>query len=126
MCLFSSKTLAEIPELYAEIASVPTGNRFAQYLVETRIARVALIQWLAVLAGLPLLNFLGIRLNGVLSRLVGQLLRRAGKNANLQDLEVLPARVRLFLLALIIRWAQSTITLPLLARQFWSGIATIA
>src|SRR4051794_26638700 len=74
--LFSGKTLAEIPELYAEIASVPAGNRFAQYLVETRIARIAVIQWLAVFAGLPLLYFLGMRVNPFLSRLVGQLLRR--------------------------------------------------
>jgi MscS family membrane protein len=124
--LFSRETLAEIPELYAEIASVPTGNRFAQYLVETRIARIALIQWIAVFAGLPLLYFLGMRVNPYLSRLVGQLLRRMGKSPNLQDFEVLPTPVRLLLLALIIRWAQSTITLPLLARQFWSGIATIA
>ncbi|MFL6446420.1 MAG: mechanosensitive ion channel family protein [Bryobacteraceae bacterium] len=123
--LFSRNTLAEIPELYAEVASVPTGNRLAQYLVETRIARVSLIQWLAVLAGLPLLHFLGIRLNRVLSRIVGQLLRRAGKTPG-QDFEVLPAPVRLLLLAVIIRSAQSTITLPLLARQFWSGIATIS
>jgi MscS family membrane protein len=124
--LFSSKTLAEIPELYVEIASVPTGNSFARYLTETRIARIALIQWLAVLAGLPLLHLVGIRLNRVLTRLVGQLLRRLGKKPSVEDFEVLPAPARLLLLALIIRWGQSTIALPLLARQFWSGIATTA
>src|SRR4051812_22584392 len=89
--LFSRKTLAEIPELYAEVASVPTGNSFVRYLTDTRIARIALIQWLAVLAGLPLLHLVGIRLNRVLTRTVGQLLRRLGRKPNVEEFEVLPA-----------------------------------
>jgi len=123
--LFSRKTLDEIPELYAEVSSAPAGNAFTKFLLETRIAHIALIQWLAVFVGLPLLHFLGIRLNRVLSQLVGRVVRRVRKNPNLPDPEFLPMPARLLLLAVIIRWGLLVITLPLLARQFWSGIAAM-
>ena len=124
--LFSRKTLDHIPELYAEVNSVPAGNAFTKFLLETKIAHISLIQWLAAFIGLPLLHFLGIYLNRVLSHLLGRRLRRLRKNPNLPDPEFLPMPVRLLLLAVIIRWALSAITLPLLARQFWSGIAAVA
>ncbi len=124
--LFSPGTLAQVPELCAEVVSAPAGNAFTKFLLETRIAHIALIHWLAVFVGLPLLHFLGIRLNRVLSGFAGRILRRVRKNPNLPDPEFLPMPVRLLLLALIIRWTVSTTTLPLLARQFWSGIAVVA
>lgn len=124
--LFSRKTLDEIPELYAEVISAPAGNALTKFLVETKIAHIALIQWLAVFIGLPLLHILGVRLNRILSRLSGRVIRHLRKNPNLQDPDFLSMPVRLLLLAVIIHSGISAITLPVLARQFWSGISAIA
>jgi MscS family membrane protein len=44
------------------------------------------------------------------------------RNPDLPDLDALPVPVRLFVLALIIRWALSRVGLSLLARQFWSNL----
>jgi MscS family membrane protein len=123
--LFSRETLAEIPELYAEIGT-PIDNGFVNFLMETRIGHIALIQWLALFLGIPLLHFIGARLNRAFSPLLGNLLRRLKKNPHLPDPEFLPMPVRLLLLAFIIRRTLAAVTLPLLARQVWSNIAMIA
>jgi hypothetical protein len=124
--LFSRKTLDAIPELYAEVNSEAAQNGLTRFLLETRIVHIALIHWLALLVGLPLLYILAARVNRVLAPLVGSLLRRLNKNPKQPDPELLPVPVRLLLLALAIRWMLSAITLPILARQFWSGIAAMA
>jgi MscS family membrane protein len=123
--LFSRKTLDEVPELYAEVSSEAGGNRFTKFLLETRIAHIALIHWLALFVGLPLLFLLGARLNRVLSPPLGRLLLRLNKNPALRDPEFLSIPVRLLLLAAAIYWMLSAIALPILARQFWSSIAAI-
>lgn len=87
--LFSAETLKAVPELYAE--TVEAGqNRFSKFLVETKIAHIALIQWLGLFIGLPLLYFLGARINRLLGRLAGRLLRRIHKDPDLLNPEVLP------------------------------------
>ena len=123
--LFSRQSLEQISELYAEVISDVPSNRFSKFLLETRIARIALIHWLAFFVGLPLLHFLGMRLDRVFSRFAGRLLRHVRKKADLPDPDVLSMPVRLLLLAVIIRWALNRITLPLLARQFWSSIVAM-
>jgi MscS family membrane protein len=123
--LFSRESLDAIPELYAEVSTGPVENGLIRFLVETRIAHISLIQWLALFVGLPLLNYIGIRLNRSVSALLGTFIRRRRKNPDLPNPEFLAVPVRLLLLALIIRWILSTATVPLLARQFWSTIAAI-
>lgn len=124
--LFSRDTLDAIPELYAEVNADIHENRLTRFLLETRIAHVAVIHWLAFFVGLPLLYFLGIRLNGVLSRFLGRLVRHLRQDPNLPEPELLTTPVRILLIAVIIRWALAATTLPLLARQFWSSIAALA
>ncbi len=124
--LFSRETLSQIPELYAEVTSEDTQNRLIKFLLEKRIAYISLLNWIALLVGLPLLYLVAKRLNPVLSRHAGRLLRRVRRNPNLPDPELLSRPVRFLLFALIIRWALTTVTLPLLARQFWLTIAAMA
>ena len=123
--LFSSTTLDAIPGLYQEVEAVAVKYVIPGVLVETRIAGIALFEWLAVFVGIPLLYWF----TAVLDRLLGLLARRVrrfvGKNADTSNPRFLPAPLRLLLLAVAIRWALSNGALPLLAREFWSGTATV-
>jgi len=123
--LFSSKTLDSIPDLYEEINVVSVDNVLPEFLVNTRFAGIALFEWLAVLVGMPLFYFLTGLLNHLLSRPVGRLRRRLYSKPDLPNPECLPKPVRLLLLALVIHWIISKVSLPLLARQFWSSTATV-
>jgi MscS family membrane protein len=123
--LFSSKTLDVIPDLYEEINLVSVDNVLPAFLVNTRIAGILLFHWLAIFVGIPLFFLLAALINRLLSHFVGLLRRRLYRKANLPNPEVLPKPIRLLLLAFVIRWLLTKISLPLLARQFWSSAATI-
>ena len=123
--LFSGKTLESIPELYKEVNGASADNTLTEFLLNTRLARISIFEWLAILLGLPFLYLLALMLNRLLSRLAGQLRRYSLKKADLPDPEVLPAQVRLLLIAFTILWAISKVGLPLFARQLWSTLATI-
>jgi len=123
--LFSRKTLNSIPEVFQELSTPAVESLLPEFLVHTRLATIPLFEWLAVLVGLPFLYWV----TGLLSRLIGssigRLPRRLLRIASLQRPQILPPAIRLLLLALIIRWLLSRISLSLLARQFWSTIALI-
>lgn len=123
--MFSSKTLNSIPDLYQEIAEVPVETILPGFLVNTRIAGIALFEWLAVFVGMPLFYLLTTLLNRVLSRLVGHWRRRLYKKPDLPNPNVLAAPIRILLLAAVIRWLLTKLSLPLLARQFWGSTASI-
>jgi MscS family membrane protein len=116
--LFSSKTLESIPQMYEEANVVSVHDVLPGFLVNTRLAGIVLFEWIAVFVGMPLLYLLTVLMNRLFSFLVG-LLRRSWR------VEVLPKPVRLLLLAAVIRWLLSRFSLPLTARQFWSGVAAI-
>ncbi|MFL6353405.1 MAG: mechanosensitive ion channel family protein [Bryobacteraceae bacterium] len=124
--LFSRKTLSAVPEIYDEVTAETTQNWLMKFLLETKIAHISLLHWLAVFVGLPLLHYAGVVLNRVLSRSMGRLMRALSKNPVLPNPEVLSGPVRLLLFALLVRWAISGTSLPLLAMEYWSGIAFTA
>jgi MscS family membrane protein len=123
--LFSSKTLESVPDVYEEVNLVSPDSILPQFLVNTRVAGAPLFEWLVLFVGMPFLYLLTLMLSRLLSPLAGRLQRCLRKNPDLPNLDVLPAPVRLLLIAFIIRWAISNVTLPLLARQFWSSTATV-
>ena len=121
--LFSRKTLSAIPDVYQEVNTSSVEQLLPEFLVKKRIASVPLYEWLAVFVGLPFLYLL----TGFLSRLVAfgvwAFGRRFLKSSRPRNPRILPAPVRLLLVAIAIRWLLSVIGLPLLARQFWSTTA---
>ncbi len=123
--LFSSKTLADIPALYEEINLLPVDNVVPQVLVNNRLLGIAWFEWLAVLVGIPLFFLLAAFVNRLLSRIVGDVRRRRYKNTELRDPEVFLKPLRLLLLALVIEWTLSKLSLALMARQIWSGAAGV-
>ncbi len=123
--LFSRKTLDSIPSVYQEV-STPAVERFLPgFLVKTKLAEIPLFEYLAVFIGLPFLYVLTGLLNRVLSKASGEVRRRLLRNSAVPDPMVVVRPVRLFLIALTITWLLSRVGLPLLARQFWSTVATI-
>lgn len=118
--LFSNKTLTAIPRVFHEVSTPPVEKFLPNFLVNTRLATIPLFQWMAVFLGLPLLYLLTGFLNRLVSPGVGAMRRRVFRNGAQQNPRIIPAPVRLLLVALVIRWLLSTVSLSLLARQFWS------
>jgi MscS family membrane protein len=123
--LFSSKTLESIPEVYEEIDVVTIDSLLPEFLLTHSFAGIPLYELVAVFIGLPVLYLLTVLLNRILRPLAGRIHRRLKKKADLPNPEVLPRPVRLLVLAILIRWLLSKVSLPLLARQFWANTAVI-
>ena len=123
--LFSSKTLDAIPDLYEEINQASVDDVLPEFLVSTKLVRIPLFHWLAIFAGMPFYFYCMALLNRFLSPLVGGLRRRLSGMPGPPNFEVLPMPVRLLLLAFIIHWTISRISLPLAGRQAWTSIAVV-
>jgi len=123
--LFSRKTLDSIPDLYEEINVVPVESVLPEALVNARLVGVPLFEWLAVLVGMPLFYFLTVLMSRLLQRLASRLSRRLRRKSDLPIPEIFPRPARLLLLAWAIHFGSSLVSLPLLARQFWAGTATV-
>lgn len=123
--LFSTQTLEKIPSLFEEVNAAPVDSLLPPFLVKTSIGGIALFEWLGLLAGLPGAYLVTVLLNRILSRLAGLARRHLRKDPGLPDPEILPAPIRLLLVAAGIYWARSAVFLPLLARQFWTSVASV-
>jgi len=119
--LFSRKTLSEIPVAFQELDTPPLEEILPQFMVK-RVANIPIFEFLAIFVGLPLLYLLLGLLNRILGLAVGALRRRLRRNRDLKNPQILSPPVRLLLLALTIRWVITRVSLPLLARQFWSTV----
>ncbi|MGE5359276.1 MAG: mechanosensitive ion channel family protein [Bacteroidales bacterium] len=122
--LFSSETLAAVPELYDEVSGATQAERWIpSVLLTTRILGISLFGWLLALVGVPfiyLLTALPVRwLSRLASRWRPGFLKHIPAGA-----ESAQRPVRLLLLALVIASANSMLTLSLRTRQFWADAAT--
>jgi MscS family membrane protein len=123
--LFSRPTLDRIPALHQETSAFSIEDALPPFLVNTKIAGIALFHWVGVFVCLPAVYLLTGLLGRGLGRLAGVVLRRARKRQDLRDPNVLSAPVRLLIVAVSIKWALSAVSAPLLARQLWSTIASL-
>ena len=125
--LFSEKTLASIPSVFEDVNAPGVDEFLPKILVTTRLANIPIFEWLALFVGMPLLYLLTGVLGRIIGWVVGVFRRRLGRSRDLRTHEILRPPVRLLFLALAIRQLSSKVSLPLLARQFWSTTAlTIA
>lgn len=123
--LFSGTTLESVPALYEEIALDWSRTLFPAFLIRTQIGGIRLIEWIAVLLGLPVFYLLTALLSRILTPLMGLLWGRLFKQSDLFRRDFLPPPARLLLLAVAIRWLLFRVPLPLLARQFWTNLASL-
>src|SRR6266851_4692462 len=105
--LFSSKTLDSIPDLYDEVNVVSVDHLLPDFLITTRIASIALFEWLALLVGMPFVYFLTVLLSRLLNRLLGLLRRWLSKKSDLPKPDLLPKPLRLLILCA--RWGEEYI-----------------
>ena len=119
--MFSRQTLQAIPDVYNEIDLVTVDGILPKFLAVPHIFGIRIIDWLVLIAGIPLLY----RLLGLLGPLFNPLValgRRAlGQPAGPRVLRV-HGSIRLLILAAIIRWFVLTIDLPLIERQLYAII----
>ncbi len=124
MWLFSRRTLASIPEAYAEVNLVPVDRFLPSFVGRPRVGGIRLFEWIVLLVVLPICYRLLKWLDWVFRPLMRVWQRRTG-SIDGQEPGHVPGLVRLLILAIIIRWTSVTLDLPLLERQFWSTIATL-
>jgi MscS family membrane protein len=121
--LFSGKTLSSIPKVFQELNTPAAEEFLPEFIVKTRVAGVPVFEWLALLVGLPLLYLATGLLNRILSWSVGELRRRRTHNPSLKNPQLMRIPMRLMLVAVAIYLLTKSISLPLLARQFWLTFA---
>ena len=110
--LFSNKTLESIPDLYAEMGTIP-------------LAGMEVLEWLALLLALPTGYYATVLLSRALSPAVGHLRRRWRRKPELANPVLLPGPIRLLGLAAMLRFTLAKVSLPLLTRQAWSSITVV-
>ena len=123
--LFSSRTLDAIPGLYKQVVTSRADAVVPRVLFDKRVAGVRLLDWLAVLLGLPVLYAATALLNRALTPLARLVWRRVFRGSDPAGRNALPAPARLLLLALVSRWLLPTLPLSLLLREFWANTATL-
>jgi MscS family membrane protein len=122
---FAKKTLDSVPALYQEVNSVPIEELAPKFLVETRLFGIALLEWLGLIVGLPAAYLFTVFFGRALNGLVGLLRRRWKRSPGLPNPQLLPAPLRLLIMAILIRWICAKISMRLLERQFWTSIAVL-
>ncbi len=123
--LFADETLASIPALYEEVTQGWGNSGLGRLLTRSGLRRVRLLEWVAVLVGLPIFYFATVLLNRILTRVIGRWWKRLFGESSFLVRDVLPTPVRLLLLAIAIRWLLSSVSLSLFVRQFWSNAASL-
>ena len=124
--LFSGATLKAIPGIYEQIEEVASPKTvLPPLLVNTQVVGMPLYEALSILIGLPCIYLLTLLLSRLLGSLAGFLLRRWGTNTDRINPQILPAPVRLLIIAIFLRIAPTYIGFSLIARQFCFAISTI-
>jgi MscS family membrane protein len=123
--LFSRTTLEAIPAVSQETHQVSVEDIFPAALVNNYLVGIPAYEWLFVFVGLPLIYFLTGLLNRLLLPVVGWVLNRLQRRTDQRPRQVLPQPIRLLMMAASIRWLLSEVGLSLIARQFWSTMATL-
>ena len=121
--LFSRETLEAIPAIYGEIDLVTVDRYLPTALTRPRLGGVRLFEWVAFILIIPAAYKLLGLVDNLLSAIVAAWRRR--RRSVRPVIKPLPGSVRLFLIALGIRWAYRSVDLPLLERQFWSAIVAM-
>jgi len=123
--LFSSKTLDAIPAMYTEVVRSRADAVVPSVLFDKRVLGVRLLDWLAILLGLPALYGATVLLNRALTPPARFVWRRVVRGSDPAGRDALPAPARLLLVALVSRWLLPTLPLSLLFREFWVNTFTL-
>ena len=119
--LFSRETLSAIPDVYNEIDLITVDGILPPFLAQPRVGGIRIVDWILLIAGIPLLY----KLLGLLGPLFNPLLvlgRKAMGHPAGPKISQIHGSIRLLVLAATIRWFVLTIDLPLIERQLYAVI----
>ena len=122
--LFSAATLHHVPVVYAEIAARQGDTVLPGFLTQ-RVWGVRLVEWLAVLFGIPALYLATLLLNRLLTPVGAFVWRRLSGKAVVLKRNALPVPLRLLVLVFVGRWLLSILPVSLLVRQLFSSAASL-
>jgi MscS family membrane protein len=124
--LFSKRTLDAVPALYDEVTHAGLDSLLSRLYLTRQVGSIRVIDWLAILLGVPVLYFLTSRLNRLLTPLAANAWRRAGRPADSPVRNALPMPARIVIVTLAGYWLLSTLPLSLLVRQSLANTARLA
>jgi MscS family membrane protein len=119
--LFSRATLDAIPDVYDQVDLTSIDRFIPEFLTKPRILGIRLAAWLTLGLWLPVIY----HLIGLLGRLILPFVLVSRRRSPAGKPPALPGPLRVLLLALLIEWLLGVIAIPLLERQFWSGIVRV-
>jgi MscS family membrane protein len=122
--LFSAETLKAVPDLYDEVSGGWGNTGVGQLLNSTRLRRARHLEWLAVMLCLPLFYVATVLLNKMLTPLIRSAWGRFFPESDFIR-KVLPAPIRLLIVALSLRWFLSNVSLSLFVRQAGASAANL-
>ena len=122
--LFSTATLAAIPQAYADITT-GVALPWAPRLLEWQVGRVRVFDWVALLLGLPAFYYLTVLVNRLLSPIAAGIVRRLSARSDGALPHVLPTPARLLLLSVASQWLFSRLPLSLMTRQALTNLAVV-
>ena len=119
--LFSRATLETAPALHEEIVSSTSDRPIPSFLITTRVGSLRLIDFVALIVGLPAMYFVTVLLN----RALMGLFRRGWQTAAGPGANILPLPARLLLVTIGGTVFAARLPLSLSIRQLWSNLATV-
>jgi MscS family membrane protein len=122
--LFSRETLAEVPELYDEVSAISVEHLLPEWLLGNFLG-VKVYTWLTLFVGLPALYLVLSLLNKLSGAIAGWAVRKIGRKQTGPKLTVLPAPLRLLVVAFALQWLLVRLSLPLLSRQLWRSLSVV-
>jgi MscS family membrane protein len=121
--LFATDTLRKVPEMYDEIGPPWIETYVPQSLLDTRVVRFSLWQWLGMLLVIPIALLLARAINLLLIPALRPAVRYLTREQDDRQLNRIEWPIRLLTLVVTSYWSTSLLALPFLARRFWGRIA---
>jgi MscS family membrane protein len=122
--LFSSETLARIPEAAQQMGSFDLEKHIPRVLVQNKVLSFPLYSWIGLILGLAFALLLGSLITRALVPLVRRLLRGITSEEDKHSIDSVRAPIRLILIAAAIRLF-SVISLTFYMRQFWIRVSVV-
>lgn len=124
--LFSADTLDAVPPVYQEILGSRPPSVLPSFLFTTRLGSLRLVEWLAILLGLPIIYLAVVVVNRILTPVAGLVTRRMLHRRIEAGRSALPLPARVVLTALTARWVLTAVPMSLFVRQLFSSLTTLA
>jgi len=122
--LFSTETLAQIPELYSILQEQQVETQLPAVLVRHQFVGMSAWQWLALILGIPVSAAVGWVIAEILM-LPGRLYRRQRKLPQLNGWLVVSSPLWLFCAVAVHGFIASSLRLPLLHRHYYVRVSGV-